>query len=817
MDYDKVNNPFITLRNHKTDKEFTVDLSKDVPNVSNDPNMSNLKKSNHALYSDNRADKLRWGDDVKTFGNYSITLVDIDNIIYEYFTNVINPTVIDTNNSKISVPVRHASPERWSAIQSDGRYRDDKGQLQRPIIVFTRTGVAKDDSFVTFNKYLSVPVVKKFSSKNSYDKISLLNSAEPLHEIHNITFPDHVVLTYDFTINTEYVEQMNQLIETINFADNDYWGDPARFKFRANIDSFSNSVEVPSDDDRSVSSTFTLTINAYLLPLVFNNQTNIKRGLSTRKVMWGTEAQYVSTDELGKPTKHTQTELSLDFKKKANTTEKSVVLNRKSPKVYLTKDQGDIFVVRIWKDLLDYTINIEGRNFRINIDESDHKIIWDVGLSEIEITPNNQYNIELDTGSGVQVITKNALELLLIKFPNTDQPNPTPVQPTPVPDQTPTPVSEQPTPTPEQTPTPTPEQTPTPTLEQPTPTPEQTPTPTLEQPTPTPEQTPTPTPDQTIPTETPTPTCGPHRHDETPTPREKKTPTPTNTPTPTLTDTPTNTPTDTPTPTNTPTDTPTPTLTDTPTNTPTDTPTPTETQTPTSTDTSTNTPTDTPTNTPTDTPTPTETQTPTSTDTPTDTPTNTPTDTPTPTETQTPTSTDTPTNTPTDTPTNTPTDTPTPVPIYELVASPYTINEGEEVTITLRTTNVASGTLVSYAITHPDDFANLTPIGEFEVSETGETTLKITPQEDYQIEGTEILTLTLIDSSINGEQWRNTSVSVTIVDSSTPPTYTLESSALEVDEGDSVTITLKTTNVPIGTEVTYVLTNIEDLGVEKPL
>ena len=61
MDYDNVNNPFITLRNHKTNEEFTVDLSKDVPNVVNDPNMSNLKKSDHTLYSDNRADKLRWG------------------------------------------------------------------------------------------------------------------------------------------------------------------------------------------------------------------------------------------------------------------------------------------------------------------------------------------------------------------------------------------------------------------------------------------------------------------------------------------------------------------------------------------------------------------------------------------------------------------------------------------------------------------------------------------------------------------------------------------------------------------------------------
>ena len=68
-----------------------------------------------------------------------------------------------------------------------------------------------------------------------------------------------------------------------------------------------------------------------------------------------------------------------------------------------------------------------------------------------------------------------------------------------------------------------------------------------------------------------------------------------------------------------------------------------------------------------------------------------------------------------------------------------------------------------------------------------------------------------------GEHWRNVSVSVTIIDSSTPPTYKLESSALEVNEGDTVTITLKTTNVPVGTEVSYALSNFEDLGLNSPL
>ena len=64
---------------------------------------------------------------------------------------------------------------------------------------------------------MTVPFVKKYSKKNSYDKFSVLNSAHPLHEVHNVTFPDHVILTYDFNMSTEYVQQMNQLVEIFNF------------------------------------------------------------------------------------------------------------------------------------------------------------------------------------------------------------------------------------------------------------------------------------------------------------------------------------------------------------------------------------------------------------------------------------------------------------------------------------------------------------------------------------------------------------------------------------------------------------------------
>ncbi len=423
MDYDSVNNPFITLRNHNTEQEFTVDLSKNLPIVDNDPSMSNMKKSDHTLYSDNRAEKMRLGDDVKSLGSYSISLVDIDNIIYEYITKIINPQVVGANSEVVSVPVRHASPERWNAIQTDGVYRDDKGQLQRPIIIFSRSSVSKDDSFLTFNRYLTVPFVKKFSKKNAYDKFSVLNSAEPLHEVHNVTFPDHVILTYDFNMSAEYVQQMNQLVEIFNFAEGDYWGDPKRFKFRAKVDSFSNTVETASDEDRIVSTSFSLTVNAYLLPMVFNNKTNVQRGLSTRKVSWGVEASASDADKMiglnGKPMiTNSYNEVYIKKTAKSNSNKINLILNRKRPTIYLRKQDAEKYDIRIWPDRENYMINIEGRNFEIAKLNNGSTFIWDYKSDEIDMTSEKMYDViynKTDEKS-VSVEVGKGYELLKIRF-----------------------------------------------------------------------------------------------------------------------------------------------------------------------------------------------------------------------------------------------------------------------------------------------------------------------------------------------------------------------------------------------------------------
>ena len=46
-------------------------------------------------------------------------------------------------------------------------------------------------------------------------------------------YQDYVTLTYSCIIQTYYVEQLNKIIEAINYASDSYWGNPERFKFKA--------------------------------------------------------------------------------------------------------------------------------------------------------------------------------------------------------------------------------------------------------------------------------------------------------------------------------------------------------------------------------------------------------------------------------------------------------------------------------------------------------------------------------------------------------------------------------------------------------
>ena len=223
-------------------------------------------------------------DDVK---NISVGLMDMDSSIMYYFNEVIKPEV-EENKEKVKVPCIYASPERWTQISKQGYLRDKKRQIITPLIVFKRTGMERNNDIPIDKLDANKPTQfytfeKKYSKQNRYDKFNVLQQITPNKEYYNVAMPDYVTLSYEFVIWTSYIEQMNRIVEKINYSDGAYWGEPGKMRFRTQIESFSDSSEI--DGERLIKTTFGVSLYGYILPETYNNFTTTQKYLSPKKLI----------------------------------------------------------------------------------------------------------------------------------------------------------------------------------------------------------------------------------------------------------------------------------------------------------------------------------------------------------------------------------------------------------------------------------------------------------------------------------------------------------------------------------------------------
>jgi hypothetical protein len=206
------------------------------------------------------------GDTTKPF---SIEFKDIDESIMYYFQNVIKPFVIQ-NGQRVAVPVIYGSPERWKSIQRDGYYRDKEGKIMAPIIMFKRnsvTPVKGQYNKLDANNPINVAYFqKRYNKQNAYDKFNILNNRVPINEFYAVVVPNHVTVSYSCIVMTYYMEQLNKIVESVTYASDSYWGNPERFKFKANIDSIATVTELTDGTDRIAKATFDISMNGYIIP-----------------------------------------------------------------------------------------------------------------------------------------------------------------------------------------------------------------------------------------------------------------------------------------------------------------------------------------------------------------------------------------------------------------------------------------------------------------------------------------------------------------------------------------------------------------------
>jgi hypothetical protein len=254
------------------------------PEAGNPNNFNPSPTENRALQTSFK------GDTVKPF---SVGIQDIDEAIFYYFENVIQPSVIQ-NGARLPVPIIYGSPEKWKSYQKDGYYRDQQGKIQAPLIMFKRNNIAKNrqiankldannpQNFGVFNK--------RYTQRNAYDNFKVLNNRIPQQEYYAVVMPDYLTVTYTCIVFTYYVEQLNKIVEAMEYASDAYWGNPQRYQFKAMIDSFGFQTELTNNDERVVRSTFDIKINGYIIPEILQKDiTAIKKFSNKTKIIFSME------------------------------------------------------------------------------------------------------------------------------------------------------------------------------------------------------------------------------------------------------------------------------------------------------------------------------------------------------------------------------------------------------------------------------------------------------------------------------------------------------------------------------------------------
>ena len=263
---------------------------------------------NRAKQRSTKASTIKGGNPSRTFvpganysNNYAITLKDIDRAVIGHLKNVVKPTVEEANE-KIKVSIMYCNEERWKAVRKRGVLRDKNGTLILPLIMLKRTEVSKNDALPVGdhhdlkNEFMDVVRHSTWSKTNRYDRFAVQTGKKPVYESIVTGVPKFVNINYEFVLWTNFIEQMNPLIEMVMEEDKKYWGDSTNHKFLCFLESITDASEMNQDGERFIKSTFSLTTNAYLLPeyqssVITNKVANMKKTLTTSKVVFGMELE----------------------------------------------------------------------------------------------------------------------------------------------------------------------------------------------------------------------------------------------------------------------------------------------------------------------------------------------------------------------------------------------------------------------------------------------------------------------------------------------------------------------------------------------
>lgn len=233
--------------------------------------------------------------------NYKIIVKDLDSAIINHVKSIMNIKIED-NGEMVDIPVIYGNQERWVNVRKQGVIRDKNGSLMLPLIMLRRDTLEFNDSLPSYKhdvtgEHIQILRASNWSEKNQYGRFSVDKNIEPIKENIVTGVPQFVDVKYNFVAWTQYVEQMNTVIEHFSDQHNRYWGNNTDYKFLCTIPGGVNDVvEMEANSERRVRLNFSVTLKGYLLPEVISNVINKKRfnvskNLTKRKIVFSEKTE----------------------------------------------------------------------------------------------------------------------------------------------------------------------------------------------------------------------------------------------------------------------------------------------------------------------------------------------------------------------------------------------------------------------------------------------------------------------------------------------------------------------------------------------
>jgi hypothetical protein len=236
-----------------------------------------------------------------------LNLVDIDTGFKNWFDKTLNIHLMNNQGNRIKVPVKLMAGERWNTARQDF-VRDKEGTLLLPIIAIARTGKTGDagdalsrifaDTNQDHTYYKQVDPKSSLIKELNKNRPKNIDPSLPIYEVYTHKAPDHRILTYEVSIWTASIEDMNEVTQKIgqqlNFKSvrSFQFETDDGFKFQAfeenDIEEESNTSDF-TGQERKVQEIFRYRVPGYTMPESDEKSDTFKRYFSQTKLVFKKE------------------------------------------------------------------------------------------------------------------------------------------------------------------------------------------------------------------------------------------------------------------------------------------------------------------------------------------------------------------------------------------------------------------------------------------------------------------------------------------------------------------------------------------------